>query len=118
MEEKKVAEGKKELLTNARVHTWPAWRGSARVADQARLEADFTRGGIAAQGASTGDASTCVIQPPQPPLERTPSTTRVIGAASSSEATKAGGTRARDDKGSPRRGGDHQIQLEEEVEGG
>jgi hypothetical protein len=61
MEEKKVAEGKKELLTNARVHTWLAWRGSARAADQARLEVDFTGGGVATQGASTGDASTYVV---------------------------------------------------------
>jgi hypothetical protein len=48
MEEKKVAEGKKKLLTNARVHTWPAWRGSARAADQAWLEVDFTGGSIIA----------------------------------------------------------------------
>jgi hypothetical protein len=67
MEEEKVGEGGDDLLTSAQVHTWPVWRGSARVADQARPEEDFTGGGIAAQGAPTGDASTCAAQQPQPP---------------------------------------------------
>jgi hypothetical protein len=104
-------------LTSAQVHTWPAWRGSARVADQARPGVVFTGGGVAAQGASTGEASTSAVHPPQPPQERTTSTTRVTGVASSSEATRAGGNRVRDGKGSPQRGGVRQIHLVEEAEG-
>jgi hypothetical protein len=31
-----------------KVHTWTAWRGGARVADQARPKEDFTDDGVAA----------------------------------------------------------------------
>jgi hypothetical protein len=62
----------------AQVHTWPAWRGSARAIDQARPEEDFTGGGVAAQGAPTGDASTCAAQPPQPPRSTLASNVRAI----------------------------------------
>jgi hypothetical protein len=35
-----IEEGNHSL--DAQVHTWPAWRGSARAADQARPKVDFT----------------------------------------------------------------------------
>jgi hypothetical protein len=65
---------------SAQVHTWPAWRGSARAADQARPEEDFTGGGVAAQGAPTGDASTCAAQPLQPPRSTLARLARAITA--------------------------------------
>jgi hypothetical protein len=67
MEVKRIGEEGEVSLTCAQVHPWPTWRGSAHAADQARPEGDFTGGGIAAQGAPIGDASTDVVQPPQPP---------------------------------------------------
>jgi hypothetical protein len=42
----------KEMLTIAQVPTWPAWRGSARTANQARSGEDFTGAAAAARGAT------------------------------------------------------------------
>jgi hypothetical protein len=44
---------------DAQVHSWPAWRGSARATDQERPREVFTSGDFVAQGAPVGDASTC-----------------------------------------------------------
>jgi hypothetical protein len=40
------------MLTIAQVPTWPAWQGSARVANQARPGEDFTRAAVVARGAT------------------------------------------------------------------
>jgi hypothetical protein len=64
-------------LTSTQVHTWLAWRGSAHAADQARPEENFTGGGIAAQGAPNGDASTCATRSPSTPQKHNARTMRV-----------------------------------------
>jgi hypothetical protein len=107
-EEKAEAEGEGEEKPDAQVHTWPAWRGSARAADQARPREVFTGGGVVAQGAPVGDASTCAAQPPK---HHAANTGRRSGEVSSSKATRAGETRAGSSSGSPPRGGVFQIYL-------
>jgi hypothetical protein len=83
-------------------------RGRPGAADQARPREVFTGGGVAAQGAPVGDASTCAAQPPK---HRTTNTGKRSGKVSSSEATRAGETRAGSSSGSPRRGGVFQIHF-------
>jgi hypothetical protein len=105
-------EGKRHS-PDAQVHTWPAWRGSARAADQARSREVFIGGGGVAQGATVRDASTCAAQPPK---HRAANTRRRSGEVSSSKATRAGKTRAGSSSGSPHRGGVFQIRLVGEEE--
>jgi hypothetical protein len=57
----------KEMLTIAQVPTWPAWRGSARAANQARPGEDFTRAAAVAQGATP--PRLLRLAPARPPTE-------------------------------------------------
>jgi hypothetical protein len=42
MASKRIRRWRRSHSPDAQVHTWPAWRGSARAADQARPRGDFT----------------------------------------------------------------------------
>jgi hypothetical protein len=55
------------MLSIAQVPTWPAWRGSAHAANQARPGEDFTRAVAAARGATP--PGLLRLAPARPPIE-------------------------------------------------
>jgi hypothetical protein len=103
--------GEEPHSPDAQVHTWPAWRGSARAADQARPREVFTElhrehHTLALPPAFTHEAQT-LEQAQQAPARR--------GTASE----VFGGGRSREERltRSPRRGGGRRFRLVEMVEG-
>jgi hypothetical protein len=103
--------GEEPHSPDAQVHTWPAWRGSARAADQARPREVFTElhrehHTLALPPAFTHEAQT-LEQAQQAPAQR----------GTASEVFRGGRSREERSTRSPRRGGDRRFRLVEMVEG-